>query len=68
LEIPQLFGQSAYTWLLIIIGVALSGIAAFVSTKFLTKYFESGRLTPFALYCLIFGLISLVVLFFLHAS
>lgn len=68
LEIPQLFGQSGSTWFLIIVGVVLSGVAAFVSTKFLTKYFESGRLTPFALYCLVFGLLALVVLFLLHAS
>jgi undecaprenyl-diphosphatase len=39
-----------------------------LSTKFLTKYFEKGRLTPFAIYCWAFGLISLGVLFALHAS
>ena len=68
LEIPQLFGQSAQTWGMIAIGVVLSGIAAFLSTKFLTKYFEKGRLTPFAIYCAAFGLMALVALFFLHAS
>lgn len=68
LEIPQMFGQSAQTWVLIIIGMVLSGIAAFLSTRFLTKYFEKGRLTPFAIYCVAFGLVALVALFFLHAS
>ena len=68
LEIPQLLGQSGQTWLLIIVGMVLSGIAAFLSTRFLTKYFEKGRLTPFAIYCLVFGLVALVALFFLHAS
>lgn len=68
LEIPQLFGQSAQTGLLIVVGVVLSGVAAFLSTKFLTKYFENGRLTPFAIYCAAFGLVALVILFFLHAS
>ncbi|HEU5377931.1 MAG TPA: undecaprenyl-diphosphate phosphatase [Ktedonobacteraceae bacterium] len=68
LEIPRLLGQSTSTWLIIITGAALSGIAAFLSTKFLTKYFENGRLTPFAIYCWTFGLISLVLLFMLHAG
>lgn len=68
LEVPQLIGQNAQTWMLIIIGVVLSGVAAFLSTKFLTKYFEKGRLTPFAIYCWAFGLIALVILFVLHAN
>ena len=68
LEVPQLIGQSGQTWMIIIIGVVLSGAAAFLSTKFLTKYFEKGRLTPFAIYCWAFGLISLGILLALHAS
>jgi undecaprenyl-diphosphatase len=68
LEIPQLSGQSAHTWLLILIGIVLSGVAAFVSTKLLTKYFENGRLTPFAIYCWVFGLGALIALYFLQAS
>ncbi|HEY1352608.1 MAG TPA: undecaprenyl-diphosphate phosphatase [Ktedonobacteraceae bacterium] len=68
LEVPQLAGQNTQTWLLILAGVVLSGIAAFLSTKFLTTYFEKGRLTPFAIYCWAFGLIALGVLFALHAS
>lgn len=67
LEVPQLIGQSAHTWLLIVIGAVISGIAAFLSTKFLTKYFEKGRLTPFAIYCAVFGLIALAILFAMHA-
>jgi undecaprenyl-diphosphatase len=68
LEVPQLIGQSTQTWLYIIIGAALSGVAAFLSTKFLTTYFERGRLTPFAIYCWAFGLIALGILFATHAS
>ncbi len=68
LEVPQLIGQSASTWMLIIIGVVLSGGAAFLSTKFLTKYFEKGRLTPFAVYCWIFGLVALGALILMHAG
>ena len=64
LEVPQLFNPlpSLLTMGLIFLGVALSGIAAFISTKFLMKYFETGRLMPFAIYCWVAGLASLVIL------
>ena len=62
LEIPQLFGQSASTLLLVGLGMVLAGAAAYLSTKFLMKYFETGRLDPFAYYCWAFGLISLILL------
>jgi undecaprenyl-diphosphatase len=63
LEIPQLVGQSARTWLLVGIGMVLAGVAAYLSTKFLMKYFETGRLDPFAYYCWGAGLVSLILLF-----
>jgi undecaprenyl-diphosphatase len=63
LEVPALLGQSASAWMLIIIGMIVSGVAAFLSTKFLTKYFETGRLDPFAYYCWGFGLLSLILFF-----
>jgi undecaprenyl-diphosphatase len=66
LEIPQMIGLPAQTWYLIIFGMVVSGIAAYISTKFLTKYFEHGRLTPFAIYCYLFGAASLVILFLQH--
>ncbi len=62
LEIPQLIGQPAHTWLLIGIGVVVAGVAAYLSTKFLMKYFETGRLDPFAYYCWAVGLASLILL------
>src|SRR5438270_5718650 len=69
LEVPQLFGQSAYTWLLVGLGMVLSGVAAYLSTKFLMKYFETGRLDPFAYYCWGAGIISLILLIFvLHKT
>ena len=61
LEVPQLFGLPATTLLLVLIGMVVSGIAAFLSTKFLLKYFETGRLYPFAYYCWGAGLLSLVL-------
>src|SRR5258708_8756466 len=69
LEIPQLIGQSAATWLYIVVGMIVAGIASYLSAKFLMKYFETGRLDPFAYYCLAAGLISLfLLLFVLHAK
>lgn len=69
LEIPQIGVQSATTYLIIVFGMALSGVAAFLSTKFLMKYFETGRLDPFAYYCWGVGLISLILLLFvLHIT
>ncbi len=45
-----------------IAGAAAAFIAALISTKFLTKYFArtTRRLTPFAIYCLAFGVASVV--------
>jgi undecaprenyl-diphosphatase len=69
LEVPQLIGQPATVLLLIGIGMVLAGIAAYLSTRFLMKYFETGRLDPFAYYCWALGLISLAILIFvLHAK
>jgi undecaprenyl-diphosphatase len=68
LEVPKLIGQNAQTWLLIIIGMIISGVAAFLSTRFLTKYFETGRLTPFAIYCWAFGLFALGAFFLMHVG
>ena len=62
LEVPQLFGQSVSVLTLILAGMIVSGIAAFLSTRFLLKYFETGRLNPFAYYCIGAGIVSLVLL------
>src|SRR5947209_18603141 len=61
LEVPQLSGQSSHVLLLIGIGMVLSGVAAFFSTKFLLKYFETRTLYPFAIYCWILGLVALIL-------
>ena len=59
LELPQLKGQPGSVLLLVLIGMVLAGVAAFLSTRFLMKYFETGRLNPFAYYCWGAGLLSL---------
>jgi undecaprenyl-diphosphatase len=63
LEVPQLVGQTAQTWLYVVIGMVVAGIVAYLATKFLMKYFETGRLYPFAYYCWGAGLLSLILLF-----
>jgi undecaprenyl-diphosphatase len=63
LEVPQLVGQTAQTWLYVFIGMVVAGIVAYLCTKFLMKYFETGRLYPFAYYCWGAGLLSLILLF-----
>ena len=60
LEIPKLL-HSTFPLSMVLLGMILSGIAAFLSTKFLMKYFETGRLDPFAYYCWGAGLISIIL-------
>lgn len=61
LELPQLAGATGATIALVVVGMVLSGLAAYLSTAFLMRYFETGRLHPFAFYCLGLGGISLVL-------
>lgn len=62
LEIPKLFHHSDFPLLLIFAGMVIAGITAYLSTKFLMKYFETGRLNPFAYYCWGFGAVALVLI------
>jgi undecaprenyl-diphosphatase len=46
-------------------GQALAGavaafIAALISTRFLTRYFKTRTLTPFGVYCVVFGIASII--------
>ena len=43
-----------------IVGSVLAGIAAYISVRFLTRYFEGRSLRPFGIYCLVFGLVSVI--------
>ena len=64
LEVPQLFSQSLQVLLLVLLGMVVAGVAAYLSTRFLMKYFETGRLYPFAYYCWAAGLLSLFLFLF----
>jgi undecaprenyl-diphosphatase len=46
----------------ILVGSILSGVGAYVSVRFLVRYFQTRTLTPFAIYCVLFGLGSIIYL------
>ncbi len=46
----------------ILLGSVLSGVGAYVSVRYLVRYFQTRTLTPFGIYCLIVGLGSIVYL------
>lgn len=44
----------------ILVGGLAAGISAYLSVKFLDKYFKTRSLMPFAIYCLIFGIFMII--------
>ncbi len=63
IEVPQLFaGRVPIVEYLV--AAVLAGIAAFLSARFLLRYFTSGRLDPYGWYCIAAGLVSLALLHF----
>ena len=62
LKLPDLFGsQGNGVRGPALAGAICAGVAAWVSVRFLMRYFETNRLTPFAFYCLIAGVICLAL-------
>jgi undecaprenyl-diphosphatase len=60
LKLPDLFGPlGAGIRGQVLAGSLASGVAAYLAVRFLTRYFETRTLTPFAGYCLAAGLASL---------
>jgi undecaprenyl-diphosphatase len=41
-----------------IVGAITAGLASYVAVKFLVRFFQTRTLTPFAIYCLVFGALS----------
>jgi undecaprenyl-diphosphatase len=61
LKIPDLLGPlGAAIRGPIIAGSIASFISAYLAVRFLTRYFETRTLTPFAIYCVLFGTASLI--------
>jgi len=44
------------------LAAVLAGIAAYISARFLIRYFRSGRLDPYGVYCIVFGLVATLLL------
>ncbi|HWN35414.1 MAG TPA: undecaprenyl-diphosphate phosphatase, partial [Pseudonocardia sp.] len=63
LKVPSLFAPEYHSVLgPALVGSLVAGLCAYVSVRFLTSYFETRTLTPFAVYCVVVGLGSLVYL------
>jgi undecaprenyl-diphosphatase len=64
LEVPQLFEHSlgARTLAVYAVSAVVAGAAAYISARFLIRYFQSGRLDPYGWYCAALGAASLVLL------
>ena len=63
LKIPDLYGPLGKDIHgQVYFGSVLSGVGAYVSVRFLMKYFQTRTLTPFGIYCLVVGLGAIVYL------
>jgi undecaprenyl-diphosphatase len=61
LKLPTLFRPEYQSSLgPAMVGSLVAGVAAYISIRFLTKYFETRTLTPFAIYCVVAGIGSLI--------
>ncbi len=61
LKVPSLFGSAgAHIHGQVVVGVIVCGIAAYLSVRFLVRWFQTRTLTPFAVYCLAFGILSVL--------
>jgi undecaprenyl-diphosphatase len=60
LKVPSLLGPAgAHIHGQVVLGVIVCGIAAYLSVRFLVRWFQTRTLTPFAIYCLAFGALSI---------
>ncbi len=46
----------------VLVASILSGVGAYLSVRYLIRYFQTRTLTPFAIYCVVFGLASVIYL------
>jgi undecaprenyl-diphosphatase len=63
IEVPELL-HSGVPIVEYLVAAVLSGIAAYISARFLLRYFRSGRLDPYGWYCIAAGVASLALLSF----
>jgi undecaprenyl-diphosphatase len=60
LKVPSLAGPAgAHIHGQVVVGFIVCGIAAYLSVRFLLRWFQTRTLIPFAIYCLVFGILSM---------
>ncbi|HEX2914649.1 MAG TPA: undecaprenyl-diphosphate phosphatase [Chloroflexia bacterium] len=63
LKVPDLLKPEARDILgMTVLAAILAGITAYLSVRFLMRYFETKRMSPFGFYCIYAGLIALIIL------
>jgi undecaprenyl-diphosphatase len=61
LKIPSLLGPAGdHIHGQVLVGALITGVTAYLSVRFLVRYFETRTLTPFAVYCLVAGAASVL--------
>ena len=61
LKVPTLFGSAGeHIHGQVAVGFVITGIAAYISVRYLVRYFQTRTLTPFAIYCLAVGGVSFI--------
>ena len=61
LKLPSLAGAAgAHIHGQVLVGAAIAGLASYVSVRWLTRYFQTRTLIPFAIYCLVAGVICII--------
>ena len=61
LKLPSLAGPAgAHIHGQTIVGVIVTAVAAYLSVRFLVRWFKTRTLTPFAIYCLVVGIASII--------
>ena len=61
LELPQLLAHDVPLGEYLLAGL-LAALAAYVSARFLIRYFRNGRLDPYGWYCIAVGALALLLL------
>ena len=62
LKLPKLLHAPASSVFTIVLGSLVSAAAAYVSVSFLSRYFKTKTLIPFAVYCVVMGIISYILI------
>ena len=58
LKLPELFGsQGDGVRGQALVGALCSAVTAYLAVRFLLRFFETNRLTPFAIYCFVVGVV-----------